>query len=212
MEDVRIASSGRLLTTRLPDSAEREERKAVVVDLTDHALGYLFCNCSIDSDVIFKDILLLLDRHLVAFSEIFNENLPAIVKEGFSPYLGAKSLLTSLMLRWDIETNNEGPEKALYGNIMPHCYGTGSGDEEIFGIEFAPANEIAELPVKLSSKLRIWKEEQGKYEVFKNPEYTLGQILHSIISELAFFGSPADRDKKHEEMLNSIKEAKNEIG
>lgn len=211
MEDIRIASGGRLLTTRLPDGAGGEERKEVVVDITDHALGYLFCNCSIDSDVIFKDILLLLDRHLEAFSEIFNDNLPAIVKEGLSPYVGAKSLLTSLMLMWEIGYD-EAEKKVLSGNTVPHCYGTGASDEDIFGIEFAPANEIAELPVKLSSKLRIWKEEQGEYEVFKNPEYTLGQILHSIILQLAFFGSPADRDKKHEEMLNSIKEAKNEIG
>jgi hypothetical protein len=209
MEDVRIASGGRLLTTRLLESDEGEESKEVVADITDHALGYLFCNCTIDSDVILGDIFLLIDRHLEKFTEIFNENLPAIVKEGFSLYVGAKSLLTSLMLMWEIGYN-EAEERVLSGNTVPHCYGTGSSDDDIFGIEFAPANEIAELSVKLSSKLRIWKEEQGEYEVFENPEYALGQILHSIILELAFFGSPADRDKKREEMLKSIKEAKNE--
>jgi hypothetical protein len=211
MDDVRIASGGRLLTTRLLDSGEGEERKEILVDLTDHAPGYLFCNCTIDSDVILKDIFLLLNRHLEAFTEIFNDNLPPIVKEGFSPYVGTKSLLTSLMLMWEIRYD-EAEEKVLSGNTVPHCYGTGSSDEDIFGIEFAPANEIAELPVRLSSKLRIWKEEQGEYEVFENPEYTLGQILYSIILELAFFGSPANRDKKHEEMLNSIKKVKKEIG
>lgn len=90
------------------------------------------------------------------------------------------------------------------------------GDRISWGICMTPTNELINIPVKLSDKFDICHDILNK-EVkrgeaypppiasFKNPEYTLGCILHGIIWELSFHGGPEKRDgfKDH---LNKITE------
>ena len=199
MEDVRIAKGGRLLTTKRIDTEEDEERKDVEVDITQHAPSFLFCNCTIDNDVVLKDIFLLIERHLKLFTEIFNDNLPAFIKEGLSPYAGKKSKKETLLLGWNLEIGDGHPEKTLYGNTIPEFHSYFSSEDKLVALDFTPSNEIAELPIKLSGKMWIQKGGEGLDEAFENPQYAFGQILAGIVNELSWHGSPEERNKRHAE-------------
>jgi hypothetical protein len=210
MEDVRIAKGGRLLTTKRIDTEEDEERREAVFDITQHAPSFLFCNCTVDSDVVLRDIFLLLEKHLKAFTDIFNDNLTALVREGLSPYPGEKPSQETLLLSWNLTVEDDLTEKTLYGNGFPDFLSFHSTEDELFALDFTPSNGIAELPIRLSSKLWIRKGGRGKDEAFENPQYTLGQILIGIVDELLSHGSPEDRNKELAEHKRVIKETKNE--
>lgn len=191
--NTRIASGGRLLATRWEEG--EDEYKKPSVDLTDHATSWLFLPCTIDDDVVLRDIYLLLEKHKSVFSDLISDYVPSIVREGLSPYGDKKAPLSYALLSFEIEYSAIDAEMQLSGNTLPVFHVFGSSEEEKYDAGVYPANELAELPLKLSKKLAIFRDDPKENEVFENPEYSFWQILCAIVHELSWYGSPYDRNR-----------------
>jgi len=85
------------------------------------------------------------------------------------------------------------------------------GSRTPYGVSFSAPNTLINIPLKLNNKFTIYEEDmnnkvtttnRGWRELITldNPEYTLGQILYSIVWELSWNGNPANRDKRMKEI------------
>lgn len=108
--------------------------------------------------------------------------------------------------------NNEDGTPAIEYNI---------GERTPWSLSFTSTNELINIPVKLSNsfviveddykkttKITAAEELYPKLLVADNPDYSLGNILYSIIWELSFYGGPDSRDKKGEELKILSKEVR----
>ena len=78
---------------------------------------------------------------------------------------------------------------------------------EIFGIEFLPCNEIADLPLLFDNNMVILDENKQEIKkIYTHP--TLFQVLYGLFWELSFFGDPNTRDKKGKELLDQLNKDK----
>lgn len=204
--DARIAKGGRLLATRWEEG--KEEYKKLSADLTNYAPNWLFLPCTIDDDVVLRDIYLLLEKHKSIFTDLISDYVPGIVQEGLSPYVGKKGPLSVALLSFEIEYSPIDADMRLSGNTLPVLHVLGSSEEERYDAGVYPADELAELPLKLSKKLSIFRDDPKQNEVFENPEYSLWQILCAIVHELSWYGSPNERDG----WLQKMKEQHGELG
>ena len=193
MEDVRIVKGGKLSAVRSVE--EEDEWGKSKVDLTDYAPKWLFLPCTVDEDVVLRDVYLILHKHVAAFTEMLSDHVPKIVKEGLSPYLGEKVPLSFALLSWEVGYSKINGEMHLYGNTLPAFHVFGHSEKEKYDASVYPANQLAELPLRLSTKLTISRDDSLGNEVFENPEYTLWNILCGIVYELSWLGSPEERDK-----------------
>jgi hypothetical protein len=200
MEDVRIVKGGKLSAVRSVE--EEDEWKKSKVDLTDYAPNWLFLPCIVNADVVLRDVYLLLHKHVAAFTEMLSDHVPKIVEEGLTPYVGEKAPLTFALLSWEIGYSKTDAEMHLYGNTLPAFHIFGQSEKEKYDASVYPANQLAELPLRLSNRLIIHKEDTLQEEVFENPEYSLWNILCGIVHELTWLGSPEEKDRKLKEILD----------
>jgi hypothetical protein len=103
-----------------------------------------------------------------------------------------------LELYWYIDYDEE--EQKLSGNILPGFHGMGISDHMPYSLMFTPANEIAELPLRLSQEFTLVSIKGKEPEIYKTPEFSLGQILYGIIWELSWIGGPEERERKKQEI------------
>ena len=213
-------------------------------NVTDSAPSCLFDHCILDDDVTLRDIFLLLEKHEDVFEMIIGNWMKEIIHEGLykEPKENEEQEIEYLELYWCLENWDLKDLKEFNGLSFPSFHGVGfeqkedkyiddvkedgmleckAGDRINWAIEFNPANEMIDLPVKLSEKVTLTenleKEVDGRNwtsKEFLNPHYTLGHILHGIIWELSFCGSPEDRDEKKEDLnqrVDDIKSGKEEL-
>ena len=94
------------------------------------------------------------------------------------------------------------------------------GQRVSWGISLTPANELINIPVKLSKEFTVypsilnedWDSRtrmQNPLAKFENPQYTLGNILHGIIWEMSFHGGPDSRQGFKESLDAQVEEIKN---
>ena len=76
-------------------------------------------------------------------------------------------------------------------------------NDDIFGIDFLPCNEIADLPLLFDNNM-IVLDQNGKEikKIYTHP--TLFQVLYGLFWELSFYGDPHTRDEKGKELLNEL--------
>ncbi|MGA2762963.1 MAG: hypothetical protein ABSG17_06330 [Spirochaetia bacterium] len=201
IENVTIVSGGKLSAIRWVE--KEDEWKKSKVDLTNYAPNWLFLPCTVDENVVLRDVYLLLHKHVAAFTEMLSDHVPNIVEEGLSPYVGEKAPLTFALLSWEIGYSKTDAEMHLYGNTLPVFHVFGQSEQEKYDAGVYPANQLAELPLRLSRKLIIYKEDSPENQVFENPEYSLWNILCAILQELSRFGSPEERDRKLQDLSHA---------
>ena len=89
------------------------------------------------------------------------------------------------------------------------------GYRENYAIEFSPIYQLANYKIKLNDEMIITDYDKmggrnaKKYEddrIKFKPSITLIELLYTIFWELSFMGSPEKRDKKNEELKNSVAE------
>ena len=105
-----------------------------------------------------------------------------------------------LRFSWDyIETDKE------YIHInYPKMYVDAVDNEgNSFGIEFLASNNLKNLELTFDIALHVLDSE-GKEVINVDTYPTLLQVIYGLFWELSFFGSPLDRDKKSQEILDEI--------
>lgn len=211
-----IRKGGKLISTEWVYDEETETGSYQQFDRTDVAVRCSFEYCDIAEDVTLKDIFLLLNRDLDHWEFFLGNWCKEIVTEGLTGKPGSDANdreIDYLEIYNDVTETNCEDETYTSGLVVPDFHGYGDWDDETkggIGVSFTPSNELINLPVKISKDLPIYSERQ-KLTTFKNPTYSLGQILYAIIWELSFHGGPDSRDELKDTLDSSCKEAIKEL-
>lgn len=198
---VRLTKDGRLVL-RIPGETFKDED--AYIDVTGDAIAYLFYSCALDDDVTLRDVFLLLRTNQEHFDAVFDLDTMKHVAEGLDSPPAECPELKCLELRREVAHDPEWDETV--GTMFPNLCGlTESGDARSVG--FVPMNELANLPVRLGW-LYVYSGPIEAAKAYRDPEYTLGQILYGIMHELTFYGTPEERSLLWADVLGTIEEIK----
>jgi len=242
-EKLEIRKGGKLIQTKWVYDRVAKKGEYVDFDRTDNALRHLWDNCVLSSDVTLRDIFLLINTEIDVFDAVIGNWCKEIVTEGLTqpakPYDLTKydpEQIEYLELKYTPEYDEDGNgSDELMGIHRPDFGGVGvelqnDGDQEHYkkgeripwGISFSKANDLINIPVKLSDRFDIyegilkWKVHQAPGDrllaSFKNPPYTLGGILEGIIWEMSFHGGPEKRDDFSSELRETVAKIKSGEG
>lgn len=185
---------------------------------------FLFLNNNID---LYDAVLGNWTREYVALG------LAAPIK----PHVYAQEGVEYLELKFTPEVQKnlvDSPSETLIGTCFPnldavgwelrtdldHGYGNvyKTGERVPWSVLGFKVEELMEVPVKLSDEMPItyidytdktnkknWWKEVANY---KNPQYTLGQILHGIMWELSWHGNPTSREDFKNELKSRVDDIK----
>lgn len=220
-----IRRQGKLIETYWSYDKELKKGEYRERDVTDVAFSKLFDVCALEKGVILRDILCLLDKHLTIFNAVLGNWCEELVEEGL---LGKEpeepeTEIEYLELYWHFSKRSE-DDSEFHGYQFPGFHGIGferitdeidrygnvlcqAGDRINYAVEMTPLNDLAILPVKLNPEIKIYDESYKEEPVAltESGVFTLGHILYGIVWELSFFGSPKMRDKKKDELNDTIK-------
>lgn len=239
-EKLEIRKGGKLIETKWVYDKATKQGEYKEFDRTDQAIRNLFEPCELASDVTLKDIFELLNTELALFDAVIGNWCKEIVTEGLTqpgkPYDLTKydpEQIEYLELRYTPEYELYDGVDSCHGFHRPDFGGTGvelqnDGDQEHFskgeripwGISFTAANDLINIPVRLSDTFAIYEgilrskdgELPKKLIEFKNPTYTLGGILEGIIWEMSFHGGPDKRDTFGKELKQTVQDIKDGKG
>lgn len=217
-------SSGPKLTRRDWEYDEsRDEGAYVDHEVTEDASRYLFDTVALDPGITLRDIFLLLDidpllqevfahdwaKELLA--EMMGENAGDVPSIEYDPN-GIEYL--ELYQIWS--------QDSFSGELQPihriDFHGVGfvlredvvrdgrvdyrAGDRIKWGVSFTSPLEMLHLPVRLNPEVILCEDNADSVNHGKeigrmlNPGVTLGQVIHGVMWELSFLGSPASRNEE----------------
>ena len=104
---------------------------------------------------------------------------------------------------WRLEIDDEEKEPFIYMPAFPDFDGAGiakcddehykKGDLVPYGIGFSMHNYV-DLPLILEKKVQVWYSNQEQLKEYDTCDYTLYQVILSVIWEISFHGSPKDTE------------------
>lgn len=81
-----------------------------------------------------------------------------------------------------------------------------------FAIEFTPLRKLKHLPLHLNKNFILYDESGEFKEIVKGErEFTVYDVISSILFEISFAGEPSERDKKWEEIESDVENWKQKI-
>lgn len=173
-------------------------------DVTKFSFSHIFSTLELDPAVTLKDIFLLIQSNMDAYSSLLGNWVEEYVEEGLTPLLTeSPKTFTRLELKYLIQHWDQ--EQLLSGTIFPELYAFAldeNGNEILYGVETLPANLFANLPISLNRKgvIKLVKEgeipeiEEDIVE-YQNIHFTLGSVLNAVIKAFSIYGGPSDRNK-----------------
>lgn len=175
-------------------------------DVTDELIFHLMGQCSIEDGVTLRDIFLLAKQNIEFLEPLINNWIEELIEEGLSETNEPALDIDYLELYHSFYIF----DKEISGFSFPSFHGVGvakeddffykKGDKVNYGIDFSPANELIDLPIKLSKTTNL-EISKNKYQEYTTEEYTLLGILYGVFWELSFCGSPENRDIKKLELM-----------
>lgn len=90
-------------------------------------------------------------------------------------------------------------------------------DRTFYGIEFTPLYKLKDLPIHLNTNFKIKKRnvksknKKPKILIEGEKEFSVYDVIGSILSEITFCGFPEDRDDRWEEIKNSYEDIKEDL-
>jgi hypothetical protein len=217
-----ILAHGPKLTRRDWESDEScDEDACVDDDVTDQASRHLFSTVALAPNVTLRDILMLLDIDPLlqeVFARDWAKELLAEMMGGNAP--SAPSIEYDLNDIEYLELYQVWSPDSFSGKLNPihrlAFHGVGfvlredvvrdgcvvyrAGQRITWGMSFTSPLKMLHLPVRLNPEVILcegnmdsvhYGKEMGR---MRNPSVTLGQVIHGVLWELSFHGSPASRD------------------
>ncbi len=208
-------------------------------DVTEHASRHLFDTVELDPGVTLRDIFLLLDIDPL-LQEVFardwakeflvevmggnSKNVPAIEydPEGIE-YLELYQLWNQNSFTGELQPihhlNFHGVGFELREDVVREgCVDYRAGERIKWGVSFTSPLEILHLPVRLNPGVIICEGNLDSVNHGKeigrmlNPGITLGQVIHGLLWELSFHGSPASRKEESAKLKSLANEVYTEEG
>ena len=203
----------------------------IVNDITGKIGWFLNEACIFHPDLIFEDLLLLINKNMNLCQIIINNWVEEICDEGLKnkpkPYSKRynKNKIEYLELYRPLNLNE--PENI---NVVGF-HGIGvelkddaeyfhkKGDRIQWSISFTKINHLVKIPFKLNHNIKIYNEKTNDYiyftDEYKLSSYTLFEVLYWPIWELSFYGPPKQRNKERKKIFdiknNYCKEKSNHI-
>ncbi|MFL9913983.1 hypothetical protein PQR75_00960 [Paraburkholderia fungorum] len=193
-------------------------------DVTDSAAAYMMEPVRFGSEIYVRDIFSLLDRNPVLVG-IFKrgyaaEYLGESKKGSAVPYTGEYDPeaieYLELFCNWekDSETNEitgihqlslRGVGYELRDNFVSDGGEYEKGTRIYWGVAFSPVGQIFNLPLRFNSEVFVVDSRNLSHTLhsFRIPGPTLAQIIHAVLWELSWAGTPQDTD----EFVETIHEA-----
>lgn len=226
MNDLTLKAGGILEAVRWHDREGDQPARSELIDVTELAHAYLFNHVELEETVTLGDIFRLLEAAPLlkeVFLRDFANELCVEAAKGALPANDANpdDALAYLELYqfWNLHTGN-----ATYGDIHRlgvHAIGVPSsvdrpdmgitaGQRIEWSISLAPLRALLGLPVRVNTEVRIFEDDHNakgyakQLQLAKNPYVTLGQIIHSVLWELSFYGAPAQREEMADELKSRM--------
>lgn len=205
---------------------QRPDRDDPALDVTERACEFLFAQIRLADDVTLLDIFKLLDTPMLRIvfrgdyvNELLTEaTLGPLIKDEL-PYEKVEYL--ELNQLWHIDSaTSEFTSAGKFGltgkgivqpeDVVEH--GTvlyKKGERINWSVSMTSVRELLHLPVRLNSTVQICEDDvyAKRYghalQNGVNHEITLGTLIHALLWELSWHGTPAQRDARKDDLLAS---------
>jgi hypothetical protein len=183
-------------------------------DVSAELMRYLKHPCALESGLLFKDILSLIEPYAPHLSNLLTGGpwLMELLDEGKKQAAPCKDI-KHIEVGWSsqLQDYGDGEELEEYVNV------NGAGTDGPYGLDFCAVNSLVDLEVRLNEEVVLydWRHAAGRLAKNGPPvlykarkRLTLLDILHGIFWELSFFGGPSTREAKAKEMCGLIDQIK----
>ncbi len=172
---------------------------------------YLTNLCEIGDNFTFGDLFSFIEKDLKLIESIFGGsmgNFPLIdfVNEIKKEPIKDKYPMDALEIYKCVEIHEY--KKELDLTDCNHFHGLGkdeNGEMQQWAIEGTALHQLRDIPLKLKKKgsLSDWRDKSFEIEEF-DTYYSLFDVINSVLYEITFYGSPANRDKQMKELFESL--------
>lgn len=196
------------------------------MDVTDRACEFLFTQMRLSDDVALHDIFKLLDNPVmraVFRSDYVNELLTETTLGPFAPKKLPHERIEYLELNqiWHLDSSTSEftsvgkfgvtgkgivlPEDVVEQGMVLH----NKGKRINWSVSMTSVRELLHLPVRINSRVQICEEDVyakrfgDEIQTGVNHQITLGAVIHSLLWELSWHGTPAQRDARKGDLLES---------
>ncbi len=204
---------------------KRPDRNDEPVDVTDRAAEYLFTTIQLDSDVTLGEVLRLLNnpvmrtvfRHVYVNELLAEASLGPVVKD--EPTL-EKLEYIELNQIWNLDSaTKEFTSVGKYGvsgksHFLTEDVEEGgavlykAGERINWGISMTSVRELLHVPVHVQSAVQICEEDVfakrfgHAIQSGVNHHLTLGTLIQSLLWEMSWHGTPAQRESVKDNLLD----------
>jgi hypothetical protein len=214
---VEIRKGGELFYT------DWEDGEWIETNVTETINNHLFDPCYFADDLILKDIFDVVEPNIDLFKIMMPyEQIDKIITESktaCSPENNEKQDI-SLLLGWCVEHEKEFKELAVHTTFDGVTHE--DREQEIegdigngrIGLDFLPANHLIDCEIRQNTRFDVWGGIGYGIEVSKEPlmrldckSFTLLEVIYGIFFELSFHGPPRERERRGNELVETIKKA-----
>ncbi len=184
MEKVTLTKNAQLIETYWEYDEEIKEGsyKDKIIDfVSPHYLHEK--KCVLEEGITLQNIFDYMVKNIAFWSITIGNWCEEIVTEGLLPPEQANIESEYLELYWSLNVEEE--ETYFPYRMDFH----GKHNDTNLSLSFCSANDLALLPVKVNTKLKMYNDKDEEKDL-GNLNPTLFQILYGIIWELSFFGNP----------------------
>lgn len=222
MLDLTLKAGGHLVAARWNYDEATGTGTTELFDVTANAASYLFDQVDVEDGVTLGDVFRVLaaDTSLqTIYKRSFAESLCAEVAKGAQPWPDENPAheLGHLELYHVLEFNSA---EASYGPLdrwslhgigveLAEDYpmmGKAAGERIEWSIHMTPVRQLLALPLRLKGHTMVIETDRNttrRRRAIKEvlaPHITLGQLLHQVLHELSWYGTPVDQAKLGQEL------------
>jgi len=228
MDNIRIKGD-KLLCDRWN---RKERRRETDIDISQYLMYHLRDECKVQKGTTLRDIISLIEPFKKELSPMLTYGpdwLDLLIEESKKE---ADQSIDKIVLSWVVSFQDDiysAGTTALSEWIS--TYGIKVGSEDTYAIDLTPLNKLVGAEIGLDTKVTVTDERSkvtDKFFAFKNTlddeerskmpiypvimkakkSFTLLDILYGIFWEVTFHGPPAQRDKRAEELAETVRKIK----
>jgi hypothetical protein len=205
---------------------QRPDRDDPAQDVTDRACEFLFAPMRLADDVTLLDIFKLLDNPVLRtifrcdyVNELLTEVTLGSLNTDEPPFERVEYI--ELNQLWYLDSSSsEFSSAGKFGvtgkgivqpeDVVEHGMVLYSKGERInWSVSMTSVRELLHLPVRINSRVQICEDDVyakrfgDEIQTGVNHQITLGTLIHSLLWELSWHGTPAQRDARKGDLLES---------
>lgn len=213
--DLIVKKDGKLELKRWKHNKIKEEGEFVVNEVPkNEVLSYLWLDITLEESFTLRDYFKLIIEYPLL--QELDKYFPFYIEEYKSAPLNGctDDEISKIILECNVASeyfDTLGEELQIYLNVS----GVSDKDREIrYGIDFCPLSTILDTPIALENALLYRYKDCNKADLQYKPKfkYSLFNLVHGLIYELSFYGTPEERDKRGKELdeeVEGLKEKSN---